>query len=138
MKKRVSIMQGNGNASSPAAEIAAPQSSRSMWANMFGLGPLLDMIGDPQMMAHAHAVMQAMIEGANASRRLEAKLDLILRGLGHDPQSVHPADLRSAALPAADGAAGDRGFTVASLFADDGDRQPPTIDQAAISGPRRE
>ncbi|PWT78039.1 MAG: hypothetical protein C5B60_01790 [Chloroflexi bacterium] len=56
-----------------------------MWGEMFGLGPLMRLIQDPQLSQNANKVLQAIIDGQAATLRVEAKLDHLLRVLGHDP-----------------------------------------------------
>jgi hypothetical protein len=65
------------------------QDTKSIWGDMFGLGGLMKVITDPALIAHAHAMMQATIEGANSSRRIEAKLDRLLGALGHEISDIN-------------------------------------------------
>lgn len=68
-----------------------PRSTSSMWQDMFGLGPLFRMVSDPMMQQNAVLMMQAVAAGASSSQRLEAKLDFIIRKLGHDPATIVPS-----------------------------------------------
>src|SRR5215468_1358183 len=68
------------------------QSTGSMWGSMFGLGPLMRLISDPELSQNANKVMRALIAGQAASQRVEAKLDFLLKVLGHDPQAIAPDD----------------------------------------------
>ena len=76
-------MFGNGSGE------AQPQDTKSLWGDMFGLGGLMKVITDPALVAHAHAMMQATIEGANSSRRIELKLDRLLQALGHEISDIN-------------------------------------------------
>lgn len=111
-------MAMNGNGFSGQEPEIEPPSSGGLWAEMFGIGPLLKMITDPALGQHAHQMMQAIIEGTKASARIEAKLDLILKGQGYEPDAIG-----FTALPTANGAVGARGLTPASVSADNGNRQ---------------
>ena len=87
-----------GNGQEPPA---APETG-SLWGDVFGIGSLFKVISDPALMTHAHAMMGAVIEGANANRRIEAKLDRLLGALGHeitDINSRFPAQFQSGAAP---------------------------------------
>lgn len=99
----------------------APSTS-SILGDMFGLGGLMKVITDPALVQHAHAMMQATIDGAHASRRIEAKLDRLLGALGHEINDINsrfPAQLAGPA-PAlleqgrADGARGHPATTGAA------------------------
>jgi hypothetical protein len=91
-------MFGNG------AGADQPQDTKSLWGDMFGLSGLsglMKVITDPALVAHAHQMMQATIEGANASRRIEAKLDRLLGALGHEISDINsrfPAAFQPAVL----------------------------------------
>jgi hypothetical protein len=121
-------MNGNGQdfdkGSVPQIE---PPSTGGLWGDMFGLGPLMKMITDPALGLHAHGMMEAIIEGAKASGRIEAKLNKLLEALGHDVADIERTaamarNQRPPVLLAANGADGDRRFAVASGAADDGNR----------------
>jgi hypothetical protein len=91
-------MNGNGQ-----EQPAAPETS-SLWGDMFGMGSLFKMISDPGLMAHTHAMMAAVIEGANANRRIEAKLDRLLNALGHQINDINarfPAGFQPPGAPGA-------------------------------------
>ena len=75
-----------GNGQEPPAPA---QETRSIWGDMFGLGPLMKIISDPALQLHAQAMMQSIIEGANANRRMEAKLDRLLGALGHEINDIN-------------------------------------------------
>jgi hypothetical protein len=66
-----------------------PQATGSLWGDMFGLSGLMKVITDPALVEHAHGMMQATIEGANANRRIEAKLDRLLQALGHEIDDIN-------------------------------------------------
>jgi hypothetical protein len=107
-----------GNGSQPPhlpddPQVVAPDTS-SLWGNMFGVGPLLKLISDPALGAHAHAMMQAIIEGAQASARTEAKLNALLKALGHEIDNRATA-LAAPALLGADGRDGAGRPPLASL-----------------------
>ena len=115
-------MFGNGTG-------AEPQDTKSIWGDMFGLGGLMKVITDPALVAHAHAMMQATIEGANSSRRIEAKLDRLLGALGHEisdinarfPAAFHPGPSPSAAAVLIEhGANAAGGYSAATGASDDG------------------
>jgi hypothetical protein len=96
-------MNGNGQ------EPVAPPETSSLWGDMFGMGSLFKMISDPGLMAHTHAMMAAVIEGANANRRIEAKLDRLLKGIGHEISDINarfPAHFQPPALLEGNGANG--------------------------------
>jgi hypothetical protein len=78
-------MFGKSNGSDPSQ----PQSSGSLWGDVFGLSGLMKVITDPALVNHAHAMMQATIDGAHANRRIEAKLDRLLRALGHEINDIN-------------------------------------------------
>lgn len=77
-------MFGNGSGEAPQ-----PQDTKSLWGDMFGLSGLMKAINDPTLIIHAQAMMQATIEGANANRRIEAKLDRLLGALGHEIADIN-------------------------------------------------
>jgi hypothetical protein len=129
MKKRLAMF---GNGSDPTGQNAQntqiePPATSSLWGDMFGIGPLFKMISDPALGAHAHQMMQAIIEGASASSRIEAKLNALLKALGHDVAEI---ERQAAAAPlviapalfAAHGANGTRGRSAATGAPDDGSR----------------
>jgi hypothetical protein len=114
---------GNGAGDFPAQQ---PQDTKSMWGDMLGLSGLMKVITDPALIAHAHAMMQATIEGANSSRRIEAKLDRLLGALGHEISDINsrfPAAFQSDRAPALlvqHGAAGAGGIAAATGAPDHG------------------
>jgi hypothetical protein len=122
-------MFGNG---SEDTQGPAPD-TKSLWGDMFGLGPLMKVISDPALGQHAQAMMQAIAEGANASRRIEVKLNRLLEALGHDVSDIERSTASHAARPPAllegDRAAGDRRPSFASQPSDDGagGRSPPSV-----------
>ena len=77
-------MFGNGKDTTSEAP-----DTRSLWGDMFGVSSLVKVISDPALMTHAHAMMAAVIEGANANRRIEAKLDRLLGALGHEISDIN-------------------------------------------------
>lgn len=105
----------NGAGGEPELIPPQPQSTRSMWGDMLGIGPLLKMISDPALQAHAHQMMAAVIEGAEASKRIEAKLDAILRG-----ENERKTFAGIASISEERRAAPDRGLTLASGAIDGG------------------
>jgi hypothetical protein len=115
---------------------------------MLGVGSLFKIISDPALMQHTHAMMAAVIEGANANRRIEAKLDRLLKALGNDisdinarfpaqfqPGPLHPGPTLPA-LPYADGAAGIGGYPPTTGAVDDGSREPAASLADARGHPR--
>jgi hypothetical protein len=109
---------GNGQDASPAAP-----DTGSMWGDLFGMGSLIKVISDPALMAHAHQMMGAVIEGANANRRIEAKLDRLLKALGNDIADIDarfPNQFQPSALLEQRNADGARGHPPATSLADDG------------------
>ena len=113
--------------SNGAAESDQPPGTGSLWGDMFGLGGLMKVITDPALVNHAHAMMQATIEGANSSRRIEAKLDRLLGALGHEISDINsrfPAQFQPApsALLVQHGANGAGGNSAATGAPDDGGR----------------
>ena len=113
-------MFGNGQ------EPAPPQETASIWGDMFGMGSLFKIISDPALVAHAHAMMASVIEGANANRRIEAKLDRLLGALGHEISDINsrfPAAFQPAGAPAlleGNASDGTRGHPPSSGVAHDG------------------
>lgn len=89
-----------------------PKPTSSLWGEMFGLGPLMRLIQDPQLGAKTHQAVQAIIDGHARMVRIEAKLDALLQGVPY-------ADTAAPAVFArlSDGPGGP---TVASSTADDG------------------
>lgn len=118
---------GNGNGQETGIG-PQPQDTKSLWGDMFGLGGLMKVITDPALVAHAHAMMQATIEGANSSRRIEAKLDRLLGALGHEISDINsrfPANFQPAQSPALlvqHDANGTGGNSAATGAPDDGGR----------------
>jgi hypothetical protein len=129
-------MNGNGQ-----DQPQAPPTS-SLWGDVFGISGLVKALSDPAMMQGAQAMMTALAEGGQASRRIEAKLDMLLRALGHEIETINarfpahfggpagpggPFDPRiiggqSAPLLEGDRADGGRGSAIASLALDNGGR----------------
>jgi hypothetical protein len=130
-------MFGNG---SGAAD--QPQDTKSIWGDMFGLGSLMKVITDPALVAHAHAMMQATIEGANSSRRIEAKLDRLLGALGHEISDINarfPATFQvpgNSPLLVQHGAVGTGSHPAAIGAPDNGSAQPTGSPATAGVGPR--
>jgi hypothetical protein len=118
-------MFGNGQ------DAPAPPDTGSLWGEMFGMGSLFKMISDPALMAHTHQMLNAVIEGANASRRIEAKLDRLLGALGHEISDINarfPAAFQppgATQLLEGNAAAGNRGDPAATRPPDDGSRGAP-------------
>ena len=119
-------MFGLGNGSGSSGDPSQPQDTKSLWGDMFGLNGLMKVITDPALVAHAHAMMQATIEGANSSRRIEAKLDRLLGALGHEISDINsrfPAAFQPApALLVEHGANGAGGNSAATGAPDNGSR----------------
>lgn len=119
-----------------------PASSSSLWGDMFGLGPMLKMISDPNLGNTALAMMQAIMESAKANARIEAKLNAILERHGYDLAQFDNA--AGSAGPVATvfdaiGRDGIGGFTPPSFVADNGtgaaaDHAGTTLAVAAIDG----
>lgn len=113
-----------GNGQQGSGQDQAPQDTGSMWGDMFGIGSLIKVITDPGLQAHTHAMLGAVIEGANANRRIEEKLDRLLKALGHEISDINarwPAGLQfSPTLLTADGADGAGRPPLASGAPDDG------------------
>ena len=145
-------MFGFGNGASGEFPASQPQDTKSMWGDMFGLGGLMKVITDPALIEHAHAMMQATIEGANSSRRIEAKLDRLLGALGHEisdinarfPAAFHAGPQTVVAQPPAllaqHRANGGGGYSAATGALDDGSPQPaggagPLVGGARHGGP---
>jgi hypothetical protein len=85
-----------------------PPSSASLWGDMLGMGGVFRAASDPGMIGQLQQMIAAVIDGARANQRMEAKLDVVLielaryRGEGKaDEQSR-----RLAALPSPDGTDG--------------------------------
>jgi len=67
----------------------APVETRSLWGDLFGIGPLIKMATDPAMIAQVMTLMATMTENARAAQRIEMKLDLILSSQGHDIDALN-------------------------------------------------
>ena len=108
------------------------QGTGSMWGDVFGLSGLMKVITDPALVNHAHGMMQATIDGAHANRRIEAKLDRLLRALGHEINDINsrfPDNFQPPGAPALlvqHGPDGTRGNSPSSELADDGNGGPST------------
>lgn len=141
-------MFGNGNGSG----IEEPQSTRSMWGDMFGLGPLMRLFSDPTIMNQALGMMAAIADGGRVSRRLERKLDILLVQGGHDLAAINAQLDRdypagggagpfggpyAAALPQIDGTVGAGRPAAAGLPSDDGNRLDPANFADAVPGDRQ-
>lgn len=113
-------MFGSGN----GQDAPVAQDTGSLWGEMFGMGSLFKIITDPALMTHTHAMMSAVIEGANANRRIEAKLDLLLKSLGQEIETINgrwPSHLAGPpALLEANRTDGARGSAPASSAVDNG------------------
>jgi hypothetical protein len=139
-------MNGNG-------QDAPPQETASIWGDMFGMSSLFKMISSPELMAHTHQMLAAVIEGANANRRIEAKLDRLLRALGHEIADINdrfPAQFRPPGLApllerngalgtgsraAASGPSDDGSALTADHAATDGDHSRNGVEDDAVAGP---
>jgi hypothetical protein len=123
---------GNGGLGKGDVPQSSPPDTGSLWGDMFGVSSLFKVISDPSLMAHAHQMMASVIEGANANRRIEAKLDRLLKAIGHEisdinarfPSAFHPG-LTHPALPQPDGADGAGGHSAATGASDDGSALAP-------------
>ena len=119
-----------------------PQDTKSLWGDMFGISGLMKVISDPALIAHAHAMMQATIEGANSSRRIEAKLDRLLQALGHEISDINgrfPAAFQPLTAPALleqNGADGTGGHAPATGALDDGSASAPGGAGPTVGGPQ--
>src|SRR5262249_17488919 len=104
------------------------QPTGRLWGDMFGIGPLMRLINDPELGAKAQLAVQGVIAGTAAMARIEAKLDFLLRALGHHPTNIGRNAV--AALPARLPNGGRRD-AVASPAPDHGSRGDPALpDQA--------
>lgn len=136
-----------GNGFGSVEPIEEPQPTRSIFGDLFGLGPMLKMLTDPAMLASAQAMMAAITAGGEAAQRLEMKLDLLLRAQGHDVEQLNrdfaesaPSTeiMRSAqlafggvaALSDARSGFGDRAAPPASTPLDDGHREDASRDRS--------
>jgi hypothetical protein len=118
-------MFGNGALPPQNGDPQEPASSSSMWGDMFGVGSLFKVITDPQLGQHAAAMMQAISAGAQASTRIERKLNMLLAALGHEIDengNVRNRPGGGTPLLAADGPHGNRGFAATGGAPDDGGR----------------
>jgi hypothetical protein len=134
-------MFGNGTGDAPnlpTTGVVEPPSSSSLWGDMFGLSGLIKTITDPALGAHAHQMMAAIIEGSQASARIEKKLNQLLEALGHDVADLERRNATPGfnpgagppALLAGERTHGSGGFAAASVAPDDGNRQPATENAA--------
>lgn len=82
-----------GNNGGDAGEGGGAPDTGSIWAKMagnaLGINHIVDAIRNPQMIAQAMAMMQAMIESQMANARIEAKLDIVLRERGVDVDAIN-------------------------------------------------
>lgn len=102
-----------------------PPSTRSMWGDMFGLGPLLRIASDPAIVHQALGMLSQLAEAGAVNRRLEAKLDILLAAGGHDLESINRAIDATARpnlafLPQIDGTVGAVGAAATGRPSDDG------------------
>jgi hypothetical protein len=92
-----------------------------MWSDMLGLGSFFRILSDPSLVDQVHAMMGAVIEAAQANKRIEAKLDELLaeRRLTAIPQHYGPSG--AGAYPAAGRALdhGDSGDASSAADADE-------------------
>lgn len=106
-----------------------PPSFAESIGGLFGLGPIMRMMNDPALQQHMVEMMQAVIQSAGANLRMEAKLDFILRELGHDPSRFECDGGRGFGNPAAllggYGIPGAGANPAPSGAADDGIGAPP-------------
>lgn len=105
--------RGNGQ-----IETVAPSPMLTMWANMLGLGPLVEAATSPLMQQQLKGIMDAILETRARCERIERKLDLVMRAI-------------PTPLPAERPAAGTGGFTPASLAFDGGDTGAQAAGQSA-------
>ena len=100
------------------------QPTGRLWGDMFGLGPIMRLINDPELGPKAHQAIAGIIASSAAMVRIEAKLDFLLRVSGHDPAAI------VAALPGGlpDG---NRGPAVAGAIAHDGGGGVAPVDASA-------
>lgn len=100
-----------------------PPSTRSMWGDMFGLGPLLRIASDPAIVHQALGILSQLAEAGAVNRRLEAKLDILLAAGGHDLESINraiDATARPSFLPTINGTVGAVGAAATGRPSDDG------------------
>ena len=108
-------------------------STGSLWANMFGLGPLFKMLADPEFQRSASAVGLALQESARISLAIDAKLDMILEHEGYDIERInqavavraaarHAEQRRLAGISSPDGSPGAGPAAAASPALDNGGR----------------
>jgi hypothetical protein len=62
-----------------------PPSSGAMWANMLGLGPLMQTVQDPQFLAQIKAIADAITSTSARTERVENLCHAILARLPADP-----------------------------------------------------
>lgn len=65
------------------------QDTGSLWMKMFGLGPLMEAIKDPNLVQNMISSAAAIMQAAQAQARIEAKLDLLLRQAGVDVDGLN-------------------------------------------------
>jgi hypothetical protein len=127
-------MFGNGKATTEQGEA---QSTSSMWGSMLGLGPMLKMLADPDLHRHAHQMIGALIDSAKRYERVEAKLDILLTGAGHDVGKINKRLAASPGVFDAGGSAGNRANPVTGALTHDGGARAPTSLDAADGSARK-
>ena len=113
----------------PFVAPSSPQSTASLWGDLFGIGAVMrmanDMAADPKIKGAMMDMIMSVANAAFALTRIEAKLDTLLKDLGHDPEKAgQSANGRTipAALLADFRNLGPGGHPVASVIADNGGR----------------
>jgi hypothetical protein len=64
----------------------AAEETGAMWLRMLGLGDIMRELKNPDNITRAMMLIQVSTEAMQALPRMEAKLNLLLRERGHDPQ----------------------------------------------------
>lgn len=93
--------------------------SRGLWGDVMGIGPLVRMATDPTFQANVQGMVAAITAAAMAIPRVEAKLDALL-GPDHPLVRATPRAPESAVLPLEHRPAGAGGFGPAGGAPDHG------------------
>jgi hypothetical protein len=94
------------------------EETSSMWNDVLGIGGFIKSLTDPQMLQNAALMMQAITDCAHGMKRIEAKLDILLKESGHDGERQGHAI--AALLLEGNGASGTRGRAAAIGTVDNG------------------
>jgi hypothetical protein len=93
-----------------------PSDSGGLWANMLGIGPLLNTINDPAFLDQIKQFVAAVVDTQQRAARIESKLDYLIardRERGNTPRLLAP-------VPTEQRSPGAGGHTASGGVADNG------------------